>query len=413
MENFELHERSCRETNENCIQCCKGLMLRNYLNTHQFWLLRRNVAKRKLSTRKKTGTEFNAIKHLLGEQGRMDTGMNPCIFNEWSKGFAQNPSRFSPVTFGKQSSVYKQGKEFRAVKHVLEEPRGINTGVDQRISDEYSEKFTQNSVRSSRIISGEHSLVGNQFGIVSYDKSDLLKQNFVHKEEKTYTCNYCWKEFSRKCYLVKHSKVHTRGQSFVCTQCGERFTQKDSLSDHQLIHIGEHPFVCNECGKGFSSKCSLTKHNSMHTGKISFVCSECGESFTRRDSLRDHKRTHTGERPYVCKDCGKRFARRYCLAMHRRVHTKQRPYVCDECGKDFTGKHKLIEHIRIHRGEKPFACTECEKRFTQRIHLVRHHLVHTGEKPFSCTKCGKRFSRKDRLKRHVLETARCHQNKQG
>ena len=53
-------------------------------------------------------------------------------------------------------------------------------------------------------------------------------------------------------------------KTFACPVCQKQFTRIQSLSTHMKVHLEEKPFSCSTCGKPFSQKKSLLKHEESH-----------------------------------------------------------------------------------------------------------------------------------------------------
>ncbi|XP_064101922.1 uncharacterized protein LOC135212453 [Macrobrachium nipponense] len=212
---------------------------------------------------------------------------------------------------------------------------------------------------------------------ISYGTNKALQKG-THKS--MFSCDKCWRTFSKKSLLSLHMRSHTGERPYVCSVCQKGFAQKGDLTRHSRLHTGEKPFRCDKCDRAFSHKSNLRQHYSLHNGERPFNCNYCGKSFTRMTVLRQHQRIHNGLKPYKCQLCPKAFPRRSALIQHIRQHTGDWPFKCDACNKGFSDKNHLASHMRSHNGEKPFHCQYCRKAFSDKSNMKRHEKIHTLNK---------------------------------
>ncbi|XP_070377107.1 zinc finger protein 26-like [Dermacentor albipictus] len=118
------------------------------------------------------------------------------------------------------------------------------------------------------------------------------------------------------------------------------------LEKHVKIHKDERTFQCDFCPRSFSRKDRLAQHLSTHTGNRPFACRFCRKTFIRGDTLKVHMRIHTGERPFQCHFCPQTFTLKSCLKEHLRIHTGERPYHCNICCMSFVQSGHLNTHMK-------------------------------------------------------------------
>ncbi|XP_074468517.1 uncharacterized protein LOC141753817 [Sebastes fasciatus] len=130
----------------------------------------------------------------------------------------------------------------------------------------------------------------------------------------------------------------------------------------KTFHTEEKSFSCSFCNKSFSRCGNLQKHIRIHTGEKLFNCSVCGKAFVERGNLKVHMRTHTGEKPFSCSVCERSFAHSGNLQTHMRTHTEESRFSCSACGKAFSESGNLKGHIETQTGEE--SCSVCDQRVT-------------------------------------------------
>ncbi|CAB4003847.1 zinc finger 239-like [Paramuricea clavata] len=165
---------------------------------------------------------------------------------------------------------------------------------------------------------------------------------------RSYTCQYCSKSFSRSWNFQRHVLIHKGEKPHKCEKCPKAFVLAAHLKIHNRIHTGEKPYTCEVCSRGFAQLTNLQRHVLTHTGQKPHKCSYCPKGFVSSSDLRRHVRTHTGEKPYQCKVCPKAFTTSGNLHSHMLTHSGERPYHCKICKWKFISSSNLRTHIRIH-----------------------------------------------------------------
>lgn len=73
-----------------------------------------------------------------------------------------------------------------------------------------------------------------------------------------YKCNKCGRQLKDLAKLQLHRKLHER--SFSCHWCGRNFSKFDYLRMHMRTHTGERPYRCNWCSKTFTQCGNMRRH---------------------------------------------------------------------------------------------------------------------------------------------------------
>ncbi len=260
------------------------------------------------------------------------------------------------------------------------------------------------------------------------------------KNQETFVCQICQKEFRNQEALSEHSLVQHEGWRIETTEDSD--SEHVAVSDNgELQSAGAQPggFVLRDPGSGehvlvgdvrYISRVRfpgvddsepntdnpITEHGTETSevqneavtsserkqprpsrGKNRYQCDLCDSSFSRRDHLTRHLYSHTGEKPHQCDVCNKAFTRKDKLNRHKQTHDKPaklpksdtgEKHQCDECDQSFTRKYKLNRHKQTHdkpaklenpnSGEKPHQCDVCDKSFTRKYRLNKHKLTHNN-----------------------------------
>lgn len=233
-----------------------------------------------------------------------------------------------------------------------------------------------------------------------------------------YTCEICFKTFTKNYGLSQHMKrAHDSGDPELCPECG--LEVKDLYSHINSKHrdgsnkISEM-YEKKECKICFKWLTYLQDHMNTVHGEKNFTCDECGQQFSKSQDLDVHKdRTHLGKR-YCCPQCGKTIVN---LKDHmRKAHqitgykdVEQHEVTIDQSEKDLT---KLDESSYEEFDQKVFAmiewkfntwiCLKCEfnskNKFNVRNHVEAKHIEGVLH---PCPECDKYFSTRNTVASHM------------
>lgn len=140
----------------------------------------------------------------------------------------------------------------------------------------------------------------------------------------------------------------TASLPFICQTCLKSFSSAAKLRRHHAIHQSRttKTFTCQYCARQFRTRKLWKIHETFHENTQAYTCEICLKSFTHPSNLKRHQQLHVGAREYRCDTCGKRFTRHTHLCMHQRVHTGEKPYECPKCGRCFSTSSGLAKHGR-------------------------------------------------------------------
>lgn len=138
--------------------------------------------------------------------------------------------------------------------------------------------------------------------------------------EGEYKCDQCPKSFQWKSNLVRHQVTHDEDRRYPCENCDKVFTDPSNLQRHiRSQHVGARCHACSECGKTFATSSGLKQHQHIHSSVKPFQCEVCLKAYTQFSNLCRHKRMHADCRQQIkCKDCGQAFSTVTSLSKHKR-----------------------------------------------------------------------------------------------
>ncbi|XP_076451443.1 uncharacterized protein LOC143287362 [Babylonia areolata] len=138
--------------------------------------------------------------------------------------------------------------------------------------------------------------------------------------EGEYKCDQCPKSFQWKSNLVRHQVTHDEDRRYPCENCDKVFTDPSNLQRHiRSQHVGARCHACGECGKTFATSSGLKQHQHIHSSIKPFQCEVCLKAYTQFSNLCRHKRMHADCRQQIkCKDCGQAFSTVTSLSKHKR-----------------------------------------------------------------------------------------------
>ncbi|XP_052066949.1 zinc finger protein 721-like [Mytilus californianus] len=278
---------------------------------------------------------------------------------------------------------------------------------------------------SSRLEVNNQKQKGNICKGQKLNKLRNQKFRFPCGKEFKYSCNVCYKKFTKSRHLRKHTRTHTRvitktqnlKTTHWCFPCGKEFESMSKLKKHQKKHTDDRPYSCNVCCKSFKYSSHLKRHTQIHNTvrttiqkqKTTHWCFPCGKEYKRMSVLKNHQKMHSDVRPYSCNVCCKKFKNSSHLKQHTPIHTRVRTKIqkqktthwCFPCGKEYKRMSVLKNHQKMHSDERPYSCCLCSKKFKRMSHLRMHRRIHTGETPYTCEFCDKKFKYQSSLWLHI------------
>lgn len=271
------------------------------------------------------------------------------------------------------------------------------------VCDYCNENFYNRSLLKSHLFKHNAEIMGNSDMICSY--CEMIFSNKAQVEahriefhtrsnDVIYSCEFCNKTFSIKFDMLMHiRRAHRNNKKFSCKYCYKKITDEETLEEHLIEHENEEACVCLHCGKSFKGKKLLRHHIGYYHTKSGYAianktrslrCKICDKAFTYPNQVRNHEiNIHgVGEAAFFCTICQKGFAKQWDLQNHEKMHSDSKPFQCSECPKMFRRATHLKSHVyNVHTPateKKEERCLICHKQF-KGVESLRKHLkkVHT------------------------------------
>lgn len=124
---------------------------------------------------------------------------------------------------------------------------------------------------------------------------------YWHSLPKNHLCTQCGERFRVESLLKRHlmraDHMGENSKKFQCDICGIKFYDKTQYVKHQIVHTDERPYECpyENCDKRYRTKPSLKAHICTHTGERPYECQLCGYKFTTNKSMRRHMQGCNGQ----------------------------------------------------------------------------------------------------------------------
>lgn len=259
-----------------------------------------------------------------------------------------------------------------------------------------------------------------------------LKRQHLHRnyeKDPARKCNQCPRYFREKRDLKSHKKVHRQSRSYRCEYCHGCFASKDRLSKHKSVDevVNWTPSARGNLRCGIRCTCCNVEYACMGLKKRHMhndyeqdpkkACDLCPSYFRQYRDLESHKKVHQQVNVFKCKHCSECFGSEGKLEKHQRedfginwlpslvkVTAKAKNIRCDCCDQVYECNGLKKRHL--HRGfvkDPKKSCGFCPGYFQQILKLETHKRVHMQSKTFACEFCHECFGSKTKLFRHQSE----------
>lgn len=169
--------------------------------------------------------------------------------------------------------------------------------------------------------------------------SDANKKKCKNKDrkyEKLFTCPNCNEVFRKKIRFKQHiakSKCgkRTTVKTYSCEFCEKQFVKWSELVVHRRV---THPPTCETCGLQFKTRSYYRAHMQNHkkieaNEKFSCTYEGCNRTYFQKRNLTAHILSrHQGKKfPCTIEGCGKMLLSKRSLTKHIALHSKERTVV--------------------------------------------------------------------------------------
>ena len=188
--------------------------------------------------------------------------------------------------------------KFNLHRHMIEQHNAMQqVHRDRELECSKCQRAFLTKGKLGRHVQGVHRLILSQQEVQNYVSEEHMEENVNKTREIEYTCNICEKVFTRQTTLEEHQNIHKEENKQKCEYCGKQFSTVSNLKQHLKIHTGnQKTFQCNICQKEFTRKNRLDTHmQSVHESKND-VC--------RKAALLEHQNMPKEENTHSCEYCG-------------------------------------------------------------------------------------------------------------
>ncbi|XP_035696884.1 histone-lysine N-methyltransferase MECOM-like isoform X2 [Branchiostoma floridae] len=198
----------------------------------------------------------------------------------------------------------------------------------------------------------------NSLAIFNSINEDFKSRQTEELTSQLFECTDCDRIFPNMPSLERHVMTGhgSETREFKCDQCPKSFNWKSNLIRHQMSHDEQKRFPCENCDKVFTDPSNLQRHiRSQHVGARSHACPECGKTFATSSGLKQHQHIHSSIKPFTCEVCLKSYTQFSNLCRHKRMHADCRQQIkCRDCGQLFSTMASLNKHRRFCEGRNNF-----------------------------------------------------------